>query len=81
MGVEHIPELVELAKANLGKSEGGKKLLGEGRVRVEWGDGREGWGLDGNAEGKEEEWDVVHVGAAAERVGEGLLGGLRRGGR
>jgi len=74
VGLEHIPELIELAKKNMAKSEDGRSLLETGKAEFVQGDGRLGYG------GKEE-WDVVHVGAAAEKVGEGLLGVLKRGGR
>ena len=74
VGVDHIPALVSLAKRNIAKSAEGRALLESGKVEFVQGDGRLGYG-------GEEEWDVVHVGAAAAEVGEGLLRGLKRRGR
>lgn len=79
MGVEHIRPLVEMGKENVGKSEEGRGLLESGGVEFVLGDGRLGWS-GGDGKGKEE-WDVVHVGAAAVEVHEALVKGLKRPGR
>jgi protein-L-isoaspartate(D-aspartate) O-methyltransferase len=58
IGLEHIPELVELATANMAKSAEGSALLRERVVRFVHGDGRRGFAEAGP-------YDAIHVGAAA----------------
>jgi protein-L-isoaspartate(D-aspartate) O-methyltransferase len=74
VGVEHVGALVRGAEESMRKSEQGRKMMGDGRVRFTVGDGRVGL-----AEG--EGWDAIHVGAAAERVHEELVSQLNEGGR
>ena len=54
-GIDHIPELVERAAANVAKHD--RELLDSGRVRFHVGDGRKG--LPALAP-----FDAIHVGAA-----------------
>lgn len=83
VGVEHIPALRDMARANFAKSAGGRRLLAEGRVKLEVGDGRKGWveqgegGGGGGAGG----WDAIHVGASAVKVHDELVAQLRAPGR
>jgi protein-L-isoaspartate(D-aspartate) O-methyltransferase len=74
VGLEHVGALVRGAEASVRKSEMGRKMVEEGRVRFVVGDGRVGLQ-------EEEGWDAIHVGAAAERVHEELVEQLREGGR
>ncbi|WPG98828.1 protein-L-isoaspartate O-methyltransferase-like protein [Acrodontium crateriforme] len=74
VGIEHIAALVDLARANLVKSEGGKAFLEEGRVGFVKGDGRLGW-LEMAP------YDAIHVGAAAVEFHEALIGQLKAPGR
>ena len=74
VGLEHIPELVELAKANMRKSAEGQGLLDSGRVRFVAGDGRKGWPEDAP-------YDAIHVGAAAAEAHAPLLEQLKTPGR
>ncbi|KAH9890768.1 protein-L-isoaspartate O-methyltransferase [Xylariomycetidae sp. FL2044] len=48
VGVEHIPELRDLAEKNMAKSEEGRAFLRSGRVRFRVGDGRKGWREEGD---------------------------------
>eukprot|EP00959_Pyramimonas_sp_CCMP1952_P299140 6257366-Pyramimonas_sp.AAC.1 len=41
-GIEHVPELVSFARANMEKSAEGRQMLSEGRVVLVQGDGRLG---------------------------------------
>ncbi|VDO53460.1 unnamed protein product [Haemonchus placei] len=59
VGIEHIPELVELAKKNTRKNHA--DLLDSGRVLFVEGDGRRGYEMD-------HKYDAIHVGAAAETI-------------
>jgi protein-L-isoaspartate(D-aspartate) O-methyltransferase len=77
VGVEHVGALARGAERSLRRSEAGRAMAEEGRVRFVVGDGRRGL----RDEGGEEGWDAIHVGAAAERVHEELVGQLREGGR
>lgn len=91
VGVDHLPSLVALAKANMSRSADGRRRLAEGQVRFVLGDGRRGYvdplvvqdDADEAADGDGEQggWDVIHVGAAAAEVHPELLRQLRRGGR
>lgn len=88
VGVEHVPELVRLAEANMAKSAEGKAFLESGRVKFRVGDGRKGWVEPDAREGEEETvkrrgpgWDAIHVGASAARVHDELVQQLRVPGR
>ncbi|KAI4244873.1 MAG: hypothetical protein L6R40_002779 [Gallowayella cf. fulva] len=74
VGIDHIQQLVDLAHANMAKSEDGKQLLASGKVRFVKGDGREGWREAGP-------YDAIHVGAAAREEHKGLVEQLRAPGR
>lgn len=80
VGVEHVPALRDMARANLAKSAGGRRLLASGRVRLEVGDGRKGW-ADGAGGPGGQGWDAIHVGASAARVHDELVTQLRAPGR
>ncbi|CAJ2644504.1 unnamed protein product [Trifolium pratense] len=73
VGVEHIPELVSLAKENIQKSAAAT-LLKDGSLSVHVGDGREGWP-------EFAPYDVIHVGAAAPEIPQPLIDQLKPGGR
>ena len=72
VGIEHIPELVELSKKNIAK--GNNNLLTSGRLKLIAGDGRKGYPQDGP-------YDAIHVGAAAQEVPQVLVDQLKPGGR
>jgi len=74
VGIEHIQDLVGLSTLNMRKSEDGKAMLSDGRVKFVCGDGRRGW-----KEGAP--YDVIHVGAAASSWHDELTSQLREGGR
>lgn len=74
IGVDHIPELVDLARANMSKSEQGRKLLESAKVKFITADGRLGW-----REGAP--YDAIHVGAAADKLHPVLIEQLRAPGR
>ncbi|KAK9649448.1 hypothetical protein HCH54_003866 [Aspergillus fumigatus] len=74
IGVDHIPELVDLALANMSKSEQGRTLLNSGKVKFITADGRLGW-----REGAP--YDAIHVGAAADKLHPVLIEQLRAPGR
>lgn len=74
IGIDHIPELVELARSNMNKSEDGRQLQNSGQVKFITGDGRLGW--KENAP-----YDAIHVGAAAEELHPVLIEQLRAPGR
>lgn len=74
IGIDHIQPLVDLADANMGKSEAGRKMLEGGQVRFVTGDGRKGW-----AEGAP--YDAIHVGAAAAEHHQELTEQLKAPGR
>lgn len=59
VGVEHIPELVELSQKNVRKHNA--DLLDGGRLRFVCGDGRQGFP-------EAAPFDVIHVGAGATEV-------------
>ncbi len=77
VGLEHIKALRDLGEKNMSKSERGRQLLGSGKVSFVVGDGRKGW----KEKGEKEEWDVIHVGAAAVELHQELIEQLRRPGR
>lgn len=75
IGLEHIEELRDLGEKNMKKSEKGRRLLANGRVKFRLGDGRKGL-VEPAREGEEEGgqgWDVIHVGASAKEVHPELL--------
>lgn len=73
VGVDHIPELVDMSIKNIEKSVAGP-LLQKGSLSLHVGDGRKGW--------KEfAPYDAIHVGAAASEVPQALLDQLKPGGR
>ncbi|KAL2816858.1 protein-L-isoaspartate O-methyltransferase [Aspergillus cavernicola] len=74
IGVDHIPELVDLAHNNMRKSEEGRSLLDSERVKFITTDGRRGW-----SEGAP--YDAIHVGAAAQELHPLLVEQLRAPGR
>lgn len=74
VGIDHIPELVELAHANMTKSERGRKFLESGQVKFTTADGRLGF-----KEGAP--YDAIHVGAAAKELHNVLIDQLRAPGR
>ena len=76
IGIDHIQGLVDLATSNMQKSEQGREWLKSGRVKFIKGDGRLGYKGEG-----EEEWDAIHVGAAAKEAHPVLIEQLRRPGR
>ncbi len=59
MGIDHIPELVELSVKNVKK--GNSELLKSGRVLLFTGDGREGYK-------DKAPYNAIHVGAAAPSI-------------
>ena len=74
VGVDHIQELVDLAGGNMRKSEAGKELLRNEKVKFLKADGRLGW-----KEGAP--YDAIHVGAAAAEAHETLIEQLKAPGR
>lgn len=72
VGVEHIPQLVELGVKNLKKHHA--DLLQSGNVTIIEGDGRLGFE-------KLAPYDAIHVGAAAKGIPKALLEQLAEGGR
>lgn len=74
IGIDHIPELVELAQTNMNKSKEGQALLKSGQVKFITADGRLGW-----KEGAP--YDAIHVGAAAEKLHPVLIDQLHAPGR
>nr|XP_039267434.1 protein-L-isoaspartate(D-aspartate) O-methyltransferase-like [Styela clava] len=76
VGIEHIPELVNISVENVKKDD--ETLLTSGRVILKKGDGRLGYDPDNK---KYELYDAIHVGAAAAQVPQALLDQLKPGGR
>lgn len=74
VGIDHIQPLVDLANANMSKSEEGKKMLESGQVKFVTGDGRKGWEEDAP-------YDAIHVGAAAAEHHAELIDQLKAPGR
>ncbi|KAF8929980.1 hypothetical protein CPC16_009127 [Podila verticillata] len=72
VGVDHIPELVELAKKNTAKDHA--EFLETGRVAFHAADGRVGFS-------DEAPYDCIHVGAAAASMHKELVGQLKAPGR
>ncbi|CAN0337973.1 unnamed protein product [Pylaiella littoralis] len=71
-GMDYIPELVGLSKANLEKDD--ESMLTSGRVLLKTGDGWKGWAENGP-------YDAIHVGAAAASIPIDLVSQLKVGGR
>jgi protein-L-isoaspartate(D-aspartate) O-methyltransferase len=74
VGIDHIQPLVDMANANMAKSEEGKKMLESGQVKFVTGDGRKGWTEDAP-------YDAIHVGAAAAEHHKELTEQLKAPGR
>ena len=70
IGIEHIPELVELSVKNVRRSH--SSLLTSGRMRLIVGDGRKGYPEAGP-------YNAIHVGAAAHVLPQDLLAQLAPG--
>ncbi|XP_033142169.1 protein-L-isoaspartate O-methyltransferase 2 isoform X5 [Brassica rapa] len=73
VGVDHIPQLVDMSIKNVEKSVAGS-LLQKGSLSLHVGDGRKGWG-------EFAPYDAIHVGAAASEIPQALLDQLKPGGR
>ena len=76
VGLEHITALRDLGERNMRKSDRGQELLKHKSVEFVVGDGRLGWREQGA-----EEWDAIHVGAAAVEIHPVLIEQLKRPGR
>ncbi|KAJ5593008.1 Protein-L-isoaspartate(D-aspartate) O-methyltransferase [Penicillium hordei] len=74
IGIDHIPELTEMARTNMDKSKKGSEFQASTIVKFITGDGRLGW-----KEGAP--YDAIHVGAAADRLHPTLVDQLRAPGR
>mmetsp|Transcript_40770 Transcript_40770/g.130098 ORF Transcript_40770/g.130098 Transcript_40770/m.130098 type:complete len:164 (-) Transcript_40770:106-597(-) len=74
VGVEHIPQLVEMSLTNMRKDPDNGKLMDSGRVRLLEGDGYQGF-VEGGP------YNAIHVGAAAPHVPPALTEQLKPGGR
>ncbi|KAH8428899.1 protein-L-isoaspartate O-methyltransferase [Aspergillus melleus] len=74
VGLEHIPELVDLAASNMRKSDQGREYLDSGVVKFVTADGRLGWQ-------ESAPYDAIHVGAAAATLHPVLVEQLRAPGR
>ena len=72
VGIEHIPELYEKGKKNIKKRH--KKLLDEKKIILLNCDGRNGYKELGP-------YQLIHVGAAAEKIPKVLVDQLAKGGR
>ena len=72
IGIEHIPELVQLSMKNISKN--GRALFESGTLEIVTGDGRLGWPIGGP-------YDAIHVGAAAPSRPTALIEQLKPGGR
>ena len=74
VGLEHVPELVQMAKENCSKDRKIRALVENGTLILAEGDGRLGWS-------KEAPFDCIHVGASAADFPENLMKQLKVGGR
>ncbi|XP_043249608.1 protein-L-isoaspartate(D-aspartate) O-methyltransferase-like [Colletes gigas] len=72
VGIDHIPELVEMATKNV--REDFPHFFKEGRIKFVVGDGRLGYAADGP-------YNAIHVGAAASTLPQKLIDQLAPGGR
>ncbi len=71
IGIEHIPQLVDLSLKNIAKN--GRSLLEDGTLEIILGDGRLGYPKGGP-------YDGIHVGAAASERPVALIEQLKPGG-
>ncbi|KJE92955.1 L-isoaspartyl protein carboxyl methyltransferase [Capsaspora owczarzaki ATCC 30864] len=71
VGIEHIPELVNMSLINLKRHH--NEALEAGRIEIVVGDGR--LGISGS------QFDAIHVGAAAPTIPQSLVDQLKPGGR
>ena len=74
IGIDHIPELTDMARSNMNKSKQGSAFQTNNIVKFVTGDGRLGW-----KEGAP--YDAIHVGAAADELHPALVDQLRAPGR
>lgn len=74
IGIDHIPELTDLARTNMDKSKQGRELQASTTVKFITGDGRLGWKEDAP-------YDAIHVGAAADKLHSTLVDQLCAPGR
>ena len=58
IGIDHIPELVNMSEQNLAKDLSTKAMVNSGRIKLVVGDGRQGFA-------SQAPYDAIHVGAAA----------------
>jgi protein-L-isoaspartate(D-aspartate) O-methyltransferase len=72
IGIEHIPELIDLSIKNIGKNS--RSFLDDGTLQIVLGDGRLGYPQGGP-------YDAIHVGAAASERPKALIEQLKPGGR
>jgi len=73
VGIDHIPELVDMSRGNLNK-DCKTELLESGQLELVVGDGRRGWSQSGP-------YNAIHVGAAAPTLPQELVDQLAPGGR
>jgi len=73
VGIDHIPELVELSRNNI-RQDGKEDLLRSGQIELVVGDGRKGHPAGGP-------YHAIHVGAAAPTLPQELVDQLAPGGR
>lgn len=73
VGIDHIPELVELSRNNI-RQDGKEDLLRSGQIELVVGDGRKGHPAGGP-------YHAIHVGAAAPTLPQELVDQLSPGGR
>ncbi|GAA95996.1 uncharacterized protein L969DRAFT_90239 [Mixia osmundae IAM 14324] len=73
VGIDHIPELVDLSRENLIR-DGYQTELKSDAIRLIAGDGRQGVETEGP-------YDVIHVGAAAPKLPQALVDQLKSPGR
>jgi len=73
VGIDHIPELVEMSRENI-KKDNKKDLLESGQLKLVVGDGRKGFADEGP-------YHAIHVGAAAPHLPQDLVDQLAPGGR
>eukprot|EP00899_Mesostigma_viride_P014908 jgi/Mesvir1/23418/Mv21105-RA.2 len=73
VGVEHIPELVQMSVHNTNRSSA-RALLEAGRIKLIEADGRKGWA-------PEAPYDAIHIGAGAPSRPDAIIEQLKPGGR
>ena len=71
-GIEHIPELVGMSIKNIEACM--PDFLKTGKIEIKVGDGRLGWA------DQDVKFDVIHVGAAPDKVPSALIEQLKEGG-